>query len=58
MMDLRSKRILLTGGSRFLGSHVLDLLRHMGCEHVAVPRRRQFDLVRQEAVDRAAQNAR
>jgi GDP-L-fucose synthase len=58
MMDLRSKRILLTGGSGFLGSHVLDLLRHMGCEHVAVPRRRQFDLVRQEAVERLFEECR
>jgi len=51
-MDLRSKRILLTGGSGFLGSHIADLLRQMGCQHVTVPRRRQFDLVRQEAVER------
>lgn len=52
MMDLRSKRILLTGGSGFLGSHIMDLLRRMGCQHVTAPRRRQFDLVRQEAVER------
>lgn len=58
MMDLRSKRILLTGGSGFLGSHVLDLLRQMGCEHVTVPRRRQFDLVRQEAVERLFEECR
>ena len=52
MMDLRSKRILVTGGSGFLGSHIMDLLRQMGCVQVAAPRRRQFDLVRQEAVER------
>ena len=27
MMDLRSKRILVTGGSGFLGPHIMDLLR-------------------------------
>src|SRR5664280_539463 len=52
MMDLRSKRILVTGGSGFLGSHIMDLLRQMGCVQVAAPRQRQFDLVRQEAVER------
>ena len=52
MMDLRSKRILVTGGSGFLDSHIMDLLRQMGCVQVAAPRRRQFDLVRQEAVER------
>jgi GDP-L-fucose synthase len=43
-MDLRPKRILVTGGSGFLGRHVVARLRCSGCNHVIVPRSAECDL--------------
>lgn len=43
-MDLASKRIVVTGGSGFLGRHVVGRLKAEGCSHVFVPRSRDFDL--------------
>jgi GDP-L-fucose synthase len=47
-MDLSGKKIVVTGGSGFLGRHVVDELARRGAVTV-VPRRRDYDLV-----DRAA----
>jgi len=46
MMNLSGKRILVTGGGGFLGSHLLDSLRAAGCDNVCAPRRRECDLTR------------
>ena len=43
-LDLRSKRILVTGGGGFLGRHILNQLVSEGCRSVTAPRRREFDL--------------
>lgn len=43
------RRILVTGGSGFLGSHVVDSLRALGAEPV-VPRSTSFDLTNEQAV--------
>lgn len=43
-MELRESRILVTGGSGFLGRHVVDRLRSMGAEKLAVPRSKECDL--------------
>jgi len=51
-MDLASKRIVVTGGAGFLGSHLVDQLRLMGCQNIFVPRFEEFDLTRMEAIDR------
>ena len=51
-MDLSTKRILLTGGSGFLGRHVLNALRDEGARDVVVPRKAQYDLTQEEAVAR------
>jgi GDP-L-fucose synthase len=50
--ELASKRILVTGGGGFLGSHLVNQLRSLGCCQITAPRRREFDLTRADAVER------
>ncbi|HXB68851.1 MAG TPA: GDP-L-fucose synthase [Candidatus Acidoferrales bacterium] len=51
-MDLTQKRILVTGGAGFLGSHLIEKLRDKGCEEICVPRSREYDLTRLDDIDR------
>lgn len=51
-MDLSEKRILLTGGTGFLGQHVLEALRGRGCCHVYWPSHELYDLCNREDVKR------
>lgn len=46
------RRVAVTGGSGFLGSHVVDRLRELGVGEVVVPRRAEFDLTEQADVRR------
>ena len=46
------KRVMVTGGTGFLGSRIVERLRRFGAE-VTVPRRLVYDLVDQEAARRA-----
>jgi GDP-L-fucose synthase len=50
-IDLTSKRILITGGGGFLGSHIVERLRRQGCRQVSAPRSKEFDLTRAAEVD-------
>ncbi len=58
MMDLRDKQIVVTGGAGFLGQHVIRRLRARGCTQIAVPRRRQYDLTCEAAVERLYRDTR
>jgi GDP-L-fucose synthase len=53
----KQKRVLVTGGSGFLGSFVLDRLRARGCREIIVPRSKDYDLVDMLAVRRLYRDA-
>lgn len=57
--NLANARILLTGGSGFLGRHVKDRLIARGAkpEHVFIPRRKDWDLTEQSQVARLYRTA-
>jgi GDP-L-fucose synthase len=50
-------KVMLTGGSGFLGCRVIDKLRQLGCQHIFVPRSKDYDLVQREAVVKAIRDA-
>ena len=49
---LTGKRIVVTGGAGFLGQVVCERLRAIGAAEVLVPRRAQYDLTTEAAVER------
>ena len=51
-MKIADKRVLVTGGSGFLGRHVVSSLRKHGCPDVVVVRKAQHDLTREPDVKR------
>ncbi|HEV3229088.1 MAG TPA: GDP-L-fucose synthase [Solirubrobacteraceae bacterium] len=57
-MDLAGKRVLVTGGSGFLGRPVCRRIEERGAAAVVVPRRRDYDLTTPDAVRRLLEGAR
>jgi GDP-L-fucose synthase len=55
---LTDKRICITGGGGFLGSHLVEILRERGCEQIFIPRRRDSDLTTAEGVQGMFEKAR
>ncbi len=51
------KRVVVTGGAGFLGSHVVDLLRRRGVTRIVVPRSSTFNLIERDACRRVVQGA-
>jgi len=56
--SLVDKRILVTGGSGFLGNFVVEELARIGCRNVFVPRSIDYDLRRADAVAHLMREAR
>lgn len=44
-MTLQNQRILVTGGNGFLGRHLVEHLRRLGCTQLIAPRRAECDLM-------------
>jgi GDP-L-fucose synthase len=58
VIDLRDKRILVTGGHGFLGGHVMERLRRGGCHRLYAPSIEEFDLTNPDAVERLFRESR
>ena len=56
-IDLREKRVMVTGGSGFLGSFVVERLKARGCEQIFVPRSDRYNLVNAKAIEQAYKDA-
>lgn len=48
----KRKRVVVTGGSGFLGSFLVEELKKLNCEEIFVPRSKDYDLVDGRAVKR------
>ena len=57
MINLKNKRILVTGGNGFLGSFVIKKLKARGCKSIFIPRREDYDLVQTKYVKKVYQDA-
>jgi GDP-L-fucose synthase len=57
-MDLSTARVVVTGGSGFLGRRVVAMLESRGCKSITVPRSKTYDLRERSAVQRLYRDAR
>ncbi len=51
-IDWANKRVMVTGGTGFLGSHMMEKLQALGCRNAFVVRSREFDLTKENEVER------
>jgi len=52
VIQLHDKRIVVTAGAGFLGTHLVERLERNGCRNVFVPLHAEYDLTQIEAIDR------
>jgi len=52
-----NKRVTVTGGAGFLGSHLIKKLRQRGCENIFIPSKEKYNLVDIKAIKRLYRDA-
>ena len=57
MINLKNKKIILTGGAGFLGKFVVDKLKKRGCKDIFIPLIEKYDLRDLNAIKRMYKNA-
>ena len=57
MMDLKEKRIIVTGGAGFLGSFIVKKLKERKCRNIFVPKIEEYDLRDIEVVKKMYKDA-
>ncbi|MBN2144536.1 MAG: GDP-L-fucose synthase [Candidatus Aureabacteria bacterium] len=57
MIELFSKRIMVTGGHGFLGKHVVRKIQERGCHDIFIPDSKNYDLRIRENIIKAYQEA-
>jgi GDP-L-fucose synthase len=58
MLDLATRRVLITGGAGFLGRHIAARFEQAGCRAVFTPRSREYDLTDAGATERLFRDTR
>src|SRR5690606_26592965 len=48
----QNNRVVVTGGGGFLGSFVVEKLKERGATDIFIPRKKDYDLTRREAIER------
>jgi len=56
-MDIKNKKICITGGAGFLGSHLIENLKSKGCENIFVPHIEDYDLTTEKDIIKMYQDA-